>query len=354
MTKIDFGVFIGRFQPFHNGHLAVIEEALTKVNHLIILIGSPNKARDPRDPFTFEERFAMIDSALTEKGIDGTKVTAFALPDEKYANTTWATNVRKIVNQQVLRIGNGNGPQNHGLNDFTVALAGYGKDHSSYYLNMFPEWMNIQAGASHEDISGEEIRHHFFEYQEIVSKNVPEATADFMRKFWDNNPDYHMLCAEFDYYKAYPKVWGPGPHLTVDAVCIQAGHVLLVTRGEKPGRGLLALPGGFIDKGETLEDATIRELREETKISDHKGELPPAMVRSFIDRKATRVFDDPYRSLRGRVITQAMLFRFPQSTNLLDVTGADDAMHAEWYRLSDLKPEMLFEDHWHILQRMLN
>ena len=64
MTKADFGVFIGRFQPLHIGHEHVIRQALTQVGRLIVLVGSANVARDPRNPFTFDERAAMLRAAF--------------------------------------------------------------------------------------------------------------------------------------------------------------------------------------------------------------------------------------------------------------------------------------------------
>ena len=60
MSKIDFGVFIGRFQPLHLGHEHVIARTLEQVERLIVLVGSANVARDPRKPFTYAEREAML------------------------------------------------------------------------------------------------------------------------------------------------------------------------------------------------------------------------------------------------------------------------------------------------------
>ena len=54
--------------------------------------------------------------------------------------------------------------------------------------------------------------------------------------------------------------------MTVDAVVVQSGHILLVKRGDMPGKGLWALPGGFLNQEETMLDGAIRELKEETKI----------------------------------------------------------------------------------------
>jgi bifunctional NMN adenylyltransferase/nudix hydrolase len=114
---------------------------------------------------------------------------------------------------------------------------------------------------------------------------------------------------------------GRGPFVTADAVVVQSGHILLVERGRAPGKGLLALPGGFVNPEERIRDAAIRELREETSISDGKGQIPPAMLASFIEDARTRVFDAPNRSLRGRIITHAFLFRLPERRKLFGVKG---------------------------------
>jgi bifunctional NMN adenylyltransferase/nudix hydrolase len=115
---------------------------------------------------------------------------------------------------------------------------------------------------------------------------------------------------------------------------------------------LLALPGGFVEADERIREAAIRELREETGIADSKGQIPPAMLASFIEDSRTHVFDAPYRSLRGRIITHAFLFRLPDRRKLFRVKGADDAAHASWHRIGDLTPQMFFEDHWSIIEQM--
>ena len=163
---------------------------------------------------------------------------------------------------------------------------------------------------------------------------------------------FRNLLAEAEYLEAYPKEWGTGPFITADAVVIQSGHILLVERGQLPGKGLLALPGGFVDPDERIRDGSVRELKEETAISDAKGEVPPAMLASFIDDTKTRVFDAPHRSLRGRIITHAFLFRLPDRRTLFRVKGSDDAATAKWYRLGDLSSEQFFEDHWSIINLM--
>ena len=70
-NEADFGVFIGRFQPLHMGHEHVIRTALDKVGKLIVLVGSANVARNPRNPFSFAEREHMIRSAFAYEMAQG-------------------------------------------------------------------------------------------------------------------------------------------------------------------------------------------------------------------------------------------------------------------------------------------
>src|SRR5277367_4783285 len=58
--KKPITVFIGRFSPFHNGHAEVLKRALETSNLVLVLVGSSGNARTTKNPFTFEEREAMI------------------------------------------------------------------------------------------------------------------------------------------------------------------------------------------------------------------------------------------------------------------------------------------------------
>jgi len=154
-----------------------------------------------------------------------------------------------------------------------------------------------------------------------------------------------------EYYRRYKETWGPGPHVTADAVVLcRDARVLLVRRGRPPGQNLLAIPGGFINLDERLLDAALRELKEETGISDEMGLLSDETLRAAL--RSNQVFDDPHRSGRGRIITHAFLFRLPGTSERYRVAGSDDAADAGWYSPNELEPSQMFEDHWHILKAL--
>lgn len=350
-VSADFGVFIGRFQPLHVGHEHVIRQALEQVGRLIVLVGSANVARDPRNPFTFTERKAMIRSAFAFE-VASERLIIEPLDDHLYSDTAWVAEAQRRVNAIVLDHGSNHGFRNVGLRDFRVALAGYGKDASSYYLKLFPEWDSIQIDSQYGTFSASDVRQRLFQrIPEVPASILSPAVAQWLEAFTLGEP-FRGLLEEAEYLAAYPAKWGKGPFVTADAVVVQSGHILLVERGRHPGKGLLALPGGFVGADERIRDAAVRELREETAIADGKGQLPPAMLASFIDDSRTQVFDAPGRSLSGRIVTHAYLFRLPQRRSLFRVKGGDDAAGARWHRLGDLTPEMLFEDHWSIIERM--
>ena len=75
------GVFVGRFQPFHKGHLEVIKKIITKIDELIIIVGSSQYSHRLDNPFTAGERISMIRKSLEEEGIQLSKIWIIAVPD---------------------------------------------------------------------------------------------------------------------------------------------------------------------------------------------------------------------------------------------------------------------------------
>lgn len=90
------GLYIGRFQPLHKGHLSVIERALNEVDHLIIGIGSSQYSHNQDNPFTIDERILFVEKALEEMNMEQGKVSLIPIPDI-HDNEKWPGHVRKTV-----------------------------------------------------------------------------------------------------------------------------------------------------------------------------------------------------------------------------------------------------------------
>ena len=121
------------------------------------------------------------------------------------------------------------------------------------------------------------------------------------------------------------------PKLMTDAVCFWGDRILLVRRGRPPFRGMWALPGGFVEMQETVEEAAARELHEETGIRARPWRL-------------VGVYSGPHRDPRGSSASVAFLLRGRWTRP----RGADDAAEAAWVSLRDARP--LAFDHERIVR----
>jgi len=75
------GLYVGRFQPFHLGHLDAIKTVLKSVDELVIVIGSAQYSHNTTNPFTAGERLVMIRRALQEAGVDHSRFWIVPVPD---------------------------------------------------------------------------------------------------------------------------------------------------------------------------------------------------------------------------------------------------------------------------------
>jgi bifunctional NMN adenylyltransferase/nudix hydrolase len=339
--KYDLAVYIGRFQPFHNGHKYVVEEAKKIADNVLILVGSSNTSISVKNPWTYDERREMIGASFdTFDIVNGIIVTDY-LDDYTYEENQWITDVQNAVNQFPTKDGTSK-----------ICLIGHTKDESSYYLKNFPQWDLVDV-EYHEVIDATRIRDFMFGGVHAYIKGaVPEKVYDYIINFMSTDK-YFNLVDEYNFLLDYKNEWSGSPFPptfnTVDAVVVQSGHVLLIKRGTMPGEGLWALPGGFINEEETLKDACIRELREETRLK-----VPEPVLRGSIVKEET--FDYPGRSQRGRTITRAFLIQLDNSQELPKVKGSDDAKHAEWIEISEFyrMAEEMYEDHYHIICKLLD
>jgi bifunctional NMN adenylyltransferase/nudix hydrolase len=335
--RFDVAVFVGRFQPCHNGHLEVIQRALELAERVIVLVGSSNQPRTIKNPFTFQERKSMILSYLPETE----SVYVLPLRDFKSDDNVWASNVQKMVDKTISSFGWTDKPQR-------IALIGHEKDDTSFYLKLFPQWERVDHYLN-EEVNATDIRNLYFTSNiKYLNAVVPPTVYAYLEQF-KKNGEYQALLEEYDFIKAYKESWKAAPYaptfLTVDCVLVQSGHILLIQRRSAPGKGLWALPGGFVNQGERLEAAMLRELKEETRLK-----VPVPVLKGNI--KGSKVFDAPDRSLRGRTVTQAFYIELPAG-ELPIVKGSDDALHARFTPLSHVREIDMFEDHYTIIQSFL-
>lgn len=123
------------------------------------------------------------------------------------------------------------------------------------------------------------------------------------------------------------------PALTVDCVIFDPdGRVLLIRRKNDPFKGTFALPGGFVDIGETLETGCRREVREETGLE-------------VSDLRLIGVYSDPSRDPRGHTVSVAFLARLSATAT---PRAGDDAASADW--INDWRAQTLAFDHAQILE----
>ena len=345
MEKPKIGVFIGRLQPLHNAHLAAIKLALTEVDKLIIVLGSACQAKTVKNPWTTDERKEMILACLTPE--EQIKVSVVSAKDYLYNDNLWLTALQSALASVSVPSLN----KEFDLDECDVTLYGHDKDRSTFYLHLFPAWSFKETGEL-GDVDATRVRENFFRRDTLdIQRMVPKPVFDILKKEI-GTPEYERLYEEFRHIVDYKAMWAAAPYppvfVTTDAVLIKSGHVLVVRRRGYPGKGLLALPGGFLRDDERVQDGCLRELKEETRIALPKDELKKRIV----DEK---VFDHPNRSLRGRTITHAFCFDLGAGS-LPKVKGDDDAEKAFWIPLRDVmrSEEMFFEDHWHIINYFVN
>jgi bifunctional NMN adenylyltransferase/nudix hydrolase len=342
--KKKIGVFIGRLQPVHNAHLAAIKLALSEVDHLIIVLGSDCTAKTIKNPWTSVERRRMLNACISDD-VMRKNVTVIWAKDYLYNDNMWLTALQCALS--TVTVTTKNDSRTYDLDDCDVTLYGHDKDRSTFYLHLFPKW-NFKETGDLGNVSATMVRECYFRKDLLTLKRlVPAPVWDVMKADMQTD-EYNRLHDEWNHVVSYKELWKDAPFpptfVTVDAVVIKSGHVLVVRRGAQPGKGLIALPGGFLNAGEKIIDGCMRELKEETRISVNKDEL----YKRVVDQ---RVFDHPDRSLRGRTITHAFCIDLG-SGPLPKVQGDDDADKAWWMPLRDVlrQEEQFFEDHWHIIQ----
>lgn len=375
-SKHKVSIVIGRFQPLHKAHLSeVILPALADSDTLIILLGSSRRPRTPKDPWTDEDRADMIFLGLKDSGINIDPYGKFMLrtpghlPEQKtihivpirdsaYSNTQWQLNVQEKVREVVAleksysKEGTMGGPR-IGTKEIEISLFGVNRDESTFYLDMFPQWKSktLVRDAKDDQVNGTMCRDLIFlngdwdeeEWTDLVTPKV----AQYILK-WIKTPAFENISAEFNFLNKYRAEMSnfkyPIVFQTADNIIMWKGHILLANRRSFPGKGLWALPGGFIDEKKTIQQSAIDIAKEKTKLQLKSEWLV-----------ASKTFDYPKRSLRGRTITTTHLWKLPDSF-AFDVEAGKNTNKVQWFQFCDVMQmsDVLYEDHYDIIIDMLS
>ena len=324
----EYGIIIGKFSPVHYGHLKLVEEALKECSKLIIFVGSSDSATNIENPFTYQQREDMLKGALSHYS---DLIQILPLPDFLYNNNAWMKYIQKNVSAIA--------------GDASKKIVGCFDGSQASYLKWF-NWPVLSI-TKFQKISSSHVRKLILTEGEYL-EYLPKFVSEYLEKL-----DLRDMYKEWMYVENYKKQWESAPYppifVTVDGVIVQSGHVLVIKRGGNPGKGKYALPGGFLNQDEYIQDACLREVCEETHI-DVPGII---MEKAIVD---SHVFDYPYRSVRGRTITHAFLFKLNSAKSLPVIRADDDAAEAKWMSFADVETNKanFFEDHYYIISYFLN
>lgn len=343
--KFDKAVVIGRFQPFHNGHAAMVRKALEESKTVYILLGSAYAYPNVLNPLTATERERMITSWLLSefKYEDVSRVQFKPIPDYLYNEEKWKTSVRTAIDE---------------TKGDNIAIYGYEKDADSYWLKAFG-WTHVPVDpvkVDGKDLSATDLRPTIFLHKngwdEKIAQYAPQSTVNYIDSwmvtdtFWRLYYEFEKWEDELEKFKNYPYPDALNC-CTGDNVVVCNNHLLVIRRKFAPGKGALALPGGHKNANETFLDCAIRELLEEVRIK-----VPEKVIRGSI--RNSMLFDHPKRSVHFSKPTVAQYIKLePNNDGSLPriMGGADDALEAFWMPLHEVVQRQgeFFDDHYQIV-----
>lgn len=330
-------VALGRFQPPQRRHFELLTRLAASHALVLVLVTASRQARDPANPLTLDERMTLLSGVWPPS-----RVRFLPLADCCYDDSRWTAVVQAVVRGELAQAE---------LANAAIDCVSLERGEASTMTQLFPDWRPLDPGSEvapwQPDLLDAVLTATPEAGQMLLEHWTPPGVAHWLGA-WRASPDGLELAAESAFVQQHRAAWAAAPFppvlVTVDVLARYRDSVLLVRRGRRPGLGLLALPGGFLDPGETLAAAAWRELCEETGLS-------PALEPAF--PLQARVFDHPLRSRRGRTITHLYTLDLSLLPAPPQVAGGDDAADAFWRPLSTLRPEAFFEDHYAILQVML-
>jgi bifunctional NMN adenylyltransferase/nudix hydrolase len=323
-------IYADDFSIFTINHYNQLEELLNNYDKVICLITNAYRPRTINTPFTYLERMAMINNAM-----QSSKITIAPVYDHLYDVDERIVHYVNILEEL---IGN--------IDISSIAYYNTNNDISNFLSNFLRNYLEIESIPNNLPVSNAKEMIELWltgctiSVEDILKKNLPHMVYNQLLQVPSSitlglkHEQAHIK----EYRQSFSMLPYPIHFMTADAIVRHRDCILMIQRKRSPGKGLWALPGGFVDEYELTQDAAIRELEEEAGIKLSSEHI-----------KNSKLFDYPYRSNRGRTYSMGYYFNLPYD-NKYAVTAADDAAEAKWMPIADIEPTEVFEDHYDIIR----
>lgn len=349
MKKTTVGAFIGRMQGYSLAHHEHVMKCITDYDLAVIILGSSFRSRNPDNPFTFEERRAMILAAVPEALHSKLKFVGMR---DYHDDNKWLEVVYRKVDALL--------KAHDDTAEYDIHLISYVKDESGYYQQMFKNWKLVSHRPlvcvdKENPINATDLRRLFFSelsekaIRPLLETKMPKDAVDYLfawkqlnRTAFELIKDQTQYGIEYNQGHKYPLKATTG-----DAIFIlNDEEVLIGVRGKLVGKGLYCIPGGHNNPDEDHISTAIRELREETLLS-----FSPAMLRELIT--SVEWVDRPKRSWLCRIITCVVTFHYQGIKP--HVKAHDDLADLVWMTREDIlaNESKFHDDHFNLLCKAL-
>lgn len=336
------GYYIGRFQPFHEGHLEIVKGAFKNgIEKLHIIIGSAEQYATVKNPFSFNERVDIIKDFLIVKN----DIEIHRLDDHP-SDDIWFRNLENLIKEICNEVDD----------EIYFVHSSRKDDKESEKLNTeickrlhhIPMWIEnkIDTNATfiRKTLFDDSLM--FIQYRKIYHAWIWDSEkAKYNSNFIIANNDYKIIKKIKENKEKYPY---PINDVATDVIVWKGSlkhlfenQILLIRRAKGCyGEGKLALPGGFLESELSLEENAVKELYEET-----------GMKLNVDDVEYSSLVDNPNRSFRGRIISFVYEHKVEDDFDFSNLKAGDDAGEIVIMSLNEILKNkgLFFEDHWTII-----
>lgn len=328
-------VYIGRFQPIHNGHMAIIERTIKMMKEndsFTIIIGSADQERTIRNPLTVEERKKTLEIAT-----EGMPVKIDTINDSPYDYDEW-------IRQLAAKLFGYHCFWHHSTFENTTIVGMEGVEEYVKRLNNIVgkgtcKPIVFTEQDTNTNIHSTKIR----EMPEIFFNEQCTPVYEYLKDIGFTDIIKNINKVADDYTKSCNVKYNTC-FMTVDNVVYTADKVLLIRRKDN---GKYAIPGGFAEPCQTMKQNALRELEEETGLTE----------KDIVFKKEPILIDAPFRDPRSskKVNLISMVYSW-NCKNPDNVKAADDAADAMWVdfrEIENIKASEFHADHKKIICKAL-